>query len=136
MRGGKSCGQTRRLVRSSLPLPAPARWPFSTRFSLFLPLPIAFSLSLSISILYPPLRQHDVLPTARTTHCTHTVTHTSASLFALFLRFFSLSANPSHRPPGDLAGNQTRGSHGVHSRTKDSHPRRRSTTSSHAAWAF
>lgn len=95
--GGKSRGQARRLVRFSL-LPACANWPFLTD-----PLPP------------PPHRQCNVLP-ARSTHITFT--HTTSLVHSLFLRV-PLFAN---RPPDNLAGNQTRGSHGVHSRTKDSHP--------------
>jgi len=110
-REGKSCGQARRLVRSS-PFPHPRVGP-------------------SRPILSSTLRADNTYY-QQPTHHRHTVTHAHIHSFrSLFLRF-PLSANPSHRPPGDLAGNQTRGSHGVHSRTKDSHPRRRSTTSSHA----
>lgn len=73
----------------------------------------------------PPRRQCNVLPT-RYTH--------ARTQYRSVARPFALSTVPlfANRPPDDLAGNQTRGSHGVHSRTKDSHPWRRSTTSSHA----
>jgi len=109
-RGGKSCGQARRLVRSS-PFPHPRIGP---------------SLSGRFSLLSAPTTRR----TTNSRRTAHTVTHTSTRPLAL--PPFPLSTNPSHRPPGDLAGNQTRGSHSVHSRTKDSHPRRRSTTSSYA----
>jgi len=70
---------------------------------------------------------HRARTRARARVHTHRLVFARASL----VPFVSL---PQHRqPPGDLAGNQTRGSHGVHSRTKDSHPQRHSTTSFHVA---
>jgi len=135
MRGGKSCGQTRRLVRSS---------PSSCTRAVALLNPILPLSSSSHCILPLSLSLSSTLRSDNTTYYQQLVRRTVHTRLRTHPPVCSLSSFVSSLSPPirrtDLPATWRETRHVVLMASileqRNSHPRRRSTTSSHAAWVF